>query len=207
LELVDLFRQLNHNNGSNGLHKIENSNVAVLRRGGGKESRLTGRYRFRTPTDADGMAVAALIAACPPLDGNSLYCNLLQCSHFADTCVLAEEGGRLKGWVSGFRSPREPDAIFVWQIAVHESARGCGLGLLLLEALFELPATAGATRLAATVSPSNRASRALFTRFARAHGLKMDVRPYFDRHRHFGGHHESEDLISIAPIPAGRLSS
>ena len=40
-------------------------------------------------------AVTALIAACPPLDRNSRYFNLIQCTHFADNCIIAERGGRM----------------------------------------------------------------------------------------------------------------
>ena len=42
------------------------------------------------------MAIWELISACPPLDTNSAYANLLQCTHFADTCVIAEREGRIR---------------------------------------------------------------------------------------------------------------
>ncbi|MBD4807723.1 diaminobutyrate acetyltransferase, partial [Xanthomonas citri pv. citri] len=38
---------------------------------------------FRTPAVTDGPSVTELIAQCLPLDPNSAYCNLLQCTHFA----------------------------------------------------------------------------------------------------------------------------
>src|SRR3546814_20772399 len=66
--------------------------------------------------------------ALPILDTNSLYCNLLQCTHFAETCVLAERDGEISGWISGYRLVHDPEAMFVWQVAVHERARGRGLG-------------------------------------------------------------------------------
>ena len=81
-----------------------------------------------------------LIAANPALDGNSLYANLLQCSHFAETCALAEQNGTLVGWMSGYRPPEQPDTLFVWQICVSEAARGQGLG----------------KRLAVTIGPFHR---------------------------------------------------
>src|SRR3546814_19269512 len=83
--------------------------------------------RFRRPIAADGPAITALIAACPPLDRNSRYCNLLQCEHFTDHCVIAEKAGRIVGWVSGYRPPSDPAAFFVWQVAVSRSEeRGVG---------------------------------------------------------------------------------
>src|SRR3546814_13244218 len=66
-------------------------------------------FRFRMPKAEDGAAISKLIAACPPLDRNSAYCNLLQCSHFADTCIVAERDGYIAGWISGYRPPSEPE--------------------------------------------------------------------------------------------------
>lgn len=159
---------------------------------------------FRNPTAKDGPAVHALIERCPPLDTNSLYANLLQCSHFADSCVLAEQAGALVGWISGYRPPHEPDALFVWQVAVAPEARGQNLGVRMLDALFQMPAAFDATRLITTVTPSNQPSRAMFARFAEIHGCQMEARAYFDRDSHLGGLHESEELISIGPLDAAR---
>ena len=69
-------------------------------------------------------AIAALIACCPPLDPNSIYCNLLQATHFAPICIKAERRGPLDGWISGYRLPEDPEAMFVRQVAMHERARG-----------------------------------------------------------------------------------
>lgn len=157
-------------------------------------------FTFRVPTGEDARSVAALIAACPPLDANSLYCNLLQCTHFAGTSVLAERGGVLSGWISGYRPPDQPEALFVWQVAVHERARGCGLGVAMIEALLERAELAGARWLKTSVTPSNEASRRMFAKFARSRGAEMTIRPWFDQAAHFGGRHESEELISIGPF-------
>lgn len=155
---------------------------------------------FRTPTADDGPAVSRLIASCPPLDPNSLYCHLLQCTHFAGTCILAEQAGGIVGWISGYRLPQEPDSMFVWQVAVHESARGQGLGQRLLNELFQFPGVRDAKRLLTTVTPSNIASRRMFEGFANHHRATLQVRPHFKRDVHFGGAQESEELISIGPI-------
>ena len=56
---------------------------------------------LRSPVLGDGMAVFRLVENCPPLDMNSSYCNLLQCSHFADTSVVAQMNGALLGFIAG----------------------------------------------------------------------------------------------------------
>ena len=70
---------------------------------------------FRVPTASDGAALHQLVANCPPLDPNSFYCNLLQCSHFADTAVAVEYEGKLVGFISGYIPPGKPDTLFVWR--------------------------------------------------------------------------------------------
>lgn len=137
---------------------------------------------------------------CPPLDTNSAYCNLLQCTHFADTCVVAERAGQILGWISGYCPPSEPDRIFVWQVAVHPDARGLGLGQKMLSILVDRPATAHATHLITTITDDNEASWRMFTGFARKRSLELARTPYFEQDAHFAGAHATEHLVTIGPF-------
>ena len=89
-----------------------------------------------------------MIAACPPLDTNSAYCNLLQCTDFADFCVAAAQGGQLAGWVSGYRPPAAPGDFFIWQVAVAPAARGQGLASRMIEDFQTVPPGAPTVRVA-----------------------------------------------------------
>ena len=157
---------------------------------------------MRRPRAEDGAQITALIAAAPPLDRNSAYCNLLQCTDFADTCVVAERDGRIVGWVSGYRPPATPEDIFVWQVAVDASARGEGLAARMLDALIARPAVAGATSLITTITEANQASWALFNAFARRHGATLAKALRFDRDAHLGGTHDTEWEARVGPLPA-----
>ncbi len=157
-------------------------------------------HTLRRPTAADGARVHDLVAACPPLDRNSLYCNLLQCTHFADSSIVAEQAGRLVGWISGYRLPADPATLFVWQVAVDAAARGTGLGRRMLLALLARPELAGVRWLETTVTPENSASRALFRSLARHTGAPLAETAGFERDAHFGGRHASEPLLVIGPI-------
>lgn len=158
--------------------------------------------RFRKPGASDGPAVTALVAACPPLDTNSAYCNLLQCSDFADTCIVAERDGAMIGWISGYRPPRRSDELFVWQVAVAAEARGLGLGGRMLDALVERLTEPPVRRLTTTVTADNRASWALFEAFARRHGAALERSVRFDAADHFAGAHDSEWQAAIGPLSA-----
>ena len=81
------------------------------------------KSNLRPPAREDGAAVFGLIQRCPPLDANSMYCNLLQCSHFADTSVAALADGVLVGFISGYLVPGRPDSLFIWQVAVGPDTR------------------------------------------------------------------------------------
>lgn len=131
---------------------------------------------------------------------NSDYCNLLQCTHFAETCVVAEDDSGPVGWISGYRPPSEPGTFFVWQVAVDPRARGTGLGGRMLMALLRRPANKGVTTLTTTITEANEASWALFGALARRLGAPIHRRPHFERATHFAGQHETEHLVSIGPF-------
>jgi L-2,4-diaminobutyric acid acetyltransferase len=155
---------------------------------------------LRHPRSTDGHEVNRLIARCKPLDTNSTYCNLLQCLHFADTCMLAEDedDGTLLGFISAYRKPKEPDTLFVWQVAIDKRARGEGLARRLLDTLLESDACRGVTRIETTITADNAASWGLFESVARDRGDGLGVRHVlFDQERHFDGDSKSEILYRI----------
>src|SRR5699024_6622856 len=82
---------------------------------------------LRQPTRHDGYAIQQLISQCPPLDLNSVYTYLLLGEHFTRTCVVAEAAEGIDGFISAYVHPQQSDTLFVWQVAVHERARGLGL--------------------------------------------------------------------------------
>ena len=153
---------------------------------------------LRKPVGEDGSAIWELVRDCKPLDENSMYCNLIQCDHFAETCVLAEMDGDVVGWVSGYVRPDEPDTIFVWQVAVSQKARGHGLGGRMLAALLDRDACEDVTRLQTTITKDNDASWALFTRFAKKQGGTLDSEAHFKRDDHFDGQHATEHMVTIS---------
>ncbi len=154
----------------------------------------------RPATVEDGAAVWRLAEASEVLDVNSPYAYLLLCDRFGDTSVVAETEGEPVGFVTGFRPPRRPEVIFVWQVAVDASMRGRGLARRMLETLVGLDGCRGVSHLETTVTPSNGPSRALFRAFARSAGADMTIAPGFGPELFPGGGHEAEELYRIGPI-------
>jgi len=173
------------------------------------DSRDDDGILLREPIAEDGVQVAELIAACPPLDENSIYCNLLQCTDFSETCIVAELDGEIVGWISGYRPPTERSTLFIWQVAVHAKARGRGLARRMLERLIQRPACEGVSYLKTTITPDNDGSHALFRSFAKRCGAPIRESTGFEEKAHFQGLHDSERLITIGPIPdhAGKGSA
>ena len=172
---------------------IDNSDQSLI-------DRVEDNITFRKPRSTDGLAVNRLIADCPPLDTNSVYCNLLQCSHFADTSIAVERDGELVGFISGYRPPAKPETLFVWQVAVSPNARGIGLGKRMLATLAERLRPAGVKFIDTTITPDNEASWALFRSVARQFGADTAEDPFFLGDEHFGGNHADEILLRIGPF-------
>jgi L-2,4-diaminobutyric acid acetyltransferase len=149
----------------------------------------------------DGRRIWRLLGEVSGLERNSCYAYLLLCSHFADSCVVAERAGELVGFVLAYRPPNDRAALFVWQIGVAPAARGLGLGRQLLDALVALPACRDARFLTATVSPDNGPSLALFRGFARARSVACEEGAGFSAGL-FAEPHPDENLLRIG-LPKG----
>lgn len=154
------------------------------------------------PTLNDGYAVHRLIKSCPPLDVNSAYCNFLQSGHFAQTSILAKAGDQCVGFISGYVKPEDANTLFIWQVAVNDSARGKGLAGKMLDGLLQRPNLNDVQYLETTITAKNKASWALFTRLAHRLEAGLNKIDYLDQQTHFQGDHESESLVRIGPFNA-----
>ena len=157
------------------------------------------------PTAEDGPALSSLIERCPPLDTNSRYCNLLQCTHFAETAVLAWQSQPaaepiLVGSVTGYIHPQQPDTLFIWQVAVAKEGRGKGLAKSMLLHLLARKACRQIHFIETTITQDNQASWALFRGLARELSCGCEESVFFEKATHFAGHHDSELLCRIGPF-------
>ena len=159
------------------------------------------QLKLRSPIAEDGASVWRLVGQCPPLDTNSMYCNLLQATHFSQTSVSAiTQDDSLLGFVSGYRLPQRPQTLFVWQVAVSELARGQGLAKRMIKHILQRPENSDIDRIETTITESNDASWALFTSLAKDFSANLSKKVMFDKEQHFGGEHDTEMLVIVEPI-------
>lgn len=160
---------------------------------------------LRTPSLDDAVGIHRIVRDSGTLDANSVYCYLLLCRDFCDSCLVAVRDSEAVGFVSAYLPPRRPETLFVWQIGVHSSMRRTGLARAMLRSLLILPACRQVNTLEATVTPSNHASRRLFQSLANA----MDV-PYsedngFPAASFEAADHEAENLVRVGPWSSASL--
>lgn len=158
------------------------------------------QFIFNQPSRDDGRAVFQLINACPPLDTNSLYCNLLQCHHFASTSVAARWHDELVGFISAYRVPDKPDVLFIWQVAVAEKARGHGVASRMIAHILDREVCQTVRFIETTITQANEASWALFGRVAKSFGASLSSEDLFTKEQHFSGQHDTELLVTIGPL-------
>ncbi|MGP0583985.1 diaminobutyrate acetyltransferase [Paenibacillus timonensis] len=156
---------------------------------------------IRRPVPSDANSVYELIRSCQTLDLNSAYGYLVLCDYFRETCVVAEEGASLVGFLSAFRSPLRPDTLFVWQVAVADSHRKQGIGKRMLAFLLSENGTPPISYLEATISQSNLASARLFTGIAREHAAPVEITSGYKAEMFPTVlQHEDEPLYRIGPF-------
>lgn len=165
------------------------------------DTSLTANFDvIRAPSADDAATISALIARCPPLDHNSLYATLLLCTHFAGTCAVAMRAERPVGWVSAYLPPHAQDCLFVWQVAVAPEVRALGLARQLIEHILTRPVCGTVHTLQTTITVDNEPSWSLFRSLAHSAKADLSAQPHFLRSTHFHGEHETEHLVTIAPI-------
>lgn len=157
-------------------------------------------FTLRCPAPEDGVPVSQLVANCPPLDTNSIYCNLLQCSHFSETSIAADMDGTLVGFVSGYFVPQKPNTLFVWQVAVADEARGKGLASKMILGILNRPICKDVTHIETTITENNAASWSLFRGITEKLSTGLEVSEMFNKNKHFLGTHDTEKLVRIGPI-------
>lgn len=163
---------------------------------------VANKLLLRAPQLADGQAVHALVRRCPPLDLNSSYSYFLLCSHHADTCVVAQQGHDIVGFISAYRLPQAPHTLFVWQVAVDARMRGQGLAGRMLEHLLARPSCHGVQFIETTVAPSNHASRRVFARCAAERNAAWQEEVFLTQEQFGAEAHEEEVLLRIGPLRA-----
>lgn len=157
---------------------------------------------IRKPEDVDGFDVHNLIASCPPLDRNSMYCNLLQCKHFSNTSVIAldEHNQEVLGFISAYIKPSQTDTLFVWQVAVSENARGKGLAKQMLLNILARDSHHTLSYIETSITDKNLGSWALFISLAKELHTELARSELFAKELHFKGVHDTENLVRIGPF-------
>ena len=161
---------------------------------------LFDKIELRHPLASDGEALNTLLATTPVLDGNSVQCTLLQCSHFAQTSVAAFLQGQLVGFVSAYYPPNEPTTLFVWQVVVAQNLRDLGLGKKMLHWLIEQPACAQALSLVTAIGIKNSMSWSMFDGFARDIGA-LPIKSFVTPIKSSPDIAQNEYLLRISPLP------
>lgn len=161
---------------------------------------LFDKIELRHPLTTDGDALKTLLATTPVLDGNSVQCTLLQCSHFAQTSVAAFLHGQLVGFVSAYYPPNEPNTLFVWQVVVAQDLRDLGLGKKMLHWLIDQPACEQAMRMVTAIGIKNSISWSMFDGFARDIGA-LPIKSFVTSIDASPDHQPDEYLLRIAPLP------
>lgn len=163
----------------------------------GDEPPLT--FRHPDPSRGDGALMWRLAAESEGLETNSEYAYHLFAAFFADTCLVAERDGEAAGFILGFRPPRDPETLFVWQIGVDARQRGRGVARAMLTQLSGRCYDAGVRYVEASISPDNIPSQRTFHAYQEQQQTECQESPLFPADW-FTGDHEPEMRYRIGPI-------
>jgi GNAT superfamily N-acetyltransferase len=89
--------------------------------------------------------------------------------HFRPTSFVAETGGRIAGFLAGFRSQTDPAQAYVHFLGVDPTWRRSGVGRALYARFFDAACALGCREVHGVTSPLNRTS----IRFHRSMGFEL----------------------------------
>jgi L-2,4-diaminobutyric acid acetyltransferase len=133
-----------------------------------------GKITLRKPIIADAAAMRDIVDRTENLDSNSMYNYLLMCRDFGETSIVSCHCDAPVGFVTAYRRPRATADLFVWQAAVDPEVTAPGLGVHMLDTLMDRMVATGITHLETTISPENRAVRAMLHRFANKRNARIE---------------------------------
>ena len=154
---------------------------------------------LKVPEKANSKKIFKLIKDTNALDLNSEYLYLLQSTHFTSTCSIGLLEEEVVGFVSGYRQPQKPNALFIWQVAIDKSLKGQGLANKLMFNILERKENIDLTYIHTTVSPSNKASIRVFEKLAEKLDTKIESKDFLKK-EDFINQHEEEVLYEIGPF-------
>lgn len=134
------------------------------------------------------------------LDQNSVYKYIMMSSYFPETCVVAKKNDQVVGFITGFIPPNQPDTVFVWQIGVGSDQRGQGIASKLLHVLIEQQSENDIHFVESTITPSNKASQALFEKLARDYQTECEIESFFTKELFPDESFEEELKFRIGPF-------
>ncbi|MDX2470833.1 MAG: diaminobutyrate acetyltransferase, partial [SAR324 cluster bacterium] len=92
------------------------------------------------------------------------------------------------------------ECLFVWQVAISPEFRGKRLANQMLDWLLKQEACLQVTSVETTISPSNKSSGQLFSRFAETWGASIKMGSFLAAAAFEDKNHEAENLYHISPI-------
>ncbi|MBP1997022.1 GNAT family N-acetyltransferase [Paenibacillus eucommiae] len=79
-------------------------------------------------------------------------------NHFRETCLLAEENGKMIGFIMGFLSQTKPDEAYIRIVMVDPAWRGKGVGRALYEKFFKNTEVLGRNTIRCVTAPRKKDS-------------------------------------------------
>ena len=133
------------------------------------------KFKIRSIVKEDHAAIIELIKNCSPyVESHHEYLYWILENYYKSTCFVCKNEENIIGYISGLPSFDE-NAIFIWQICVHQNYRKNKIGNMLLNHITERLSDYKLNSLQFTIDKDNIPSYRLFENFAIENGLHIEA--------------------------------
>jgi diaminobutyrate acetyltransferase len=152
--------------------------------------------KIRKATQDDFLKIHKFTAECPPLENYPEHVYKIILRYFGDYCFIAEDNGKIIGFVMGIVPQSISHTYFLWDIGIDSSYQRQGIGTALLKEIENELEKLGFIRIEVTIDPVNTSSQKFFEEMGyknisgkerktiKVHG-NIAIQNYYSPGRHF----------------------
>ncbi|GEM_PF-3598627 len=160
---------------------------------------LDSAVEYRKASVEDAKEIHTIVKNTPGIDDNSLYYYSLWLKEFDQSNVVATQNNKIIAFLTAFRKPKDPETLFLWQLAAIPRHGVPDLGVRLAYHLIDYEIDNNLSGVEATIDLNNKSILYVMKKIEKKYNGKMLMEEYLSEDFLSGNdeHHHSETLLKI----------
>ncbi len=111
--------------------------------------------------------IRIFVNECKPLELHTPFTYWILFNYFSSLCFLMIEEGNIIGFISGIKSSKDINLVYLWQIGVSKDHRGKNYASVLIDHFVNSAKSLECNRIQVSISPLNEVSYNAFLKYSK----------------------------------------